>query len=200
MFEPSGSGLISRNASTQAVKEPVRRRAVHARAGAFKRSRRRSWFVILVIGLIAPVLAYADQAACEKARNAASTAIEGRHIDAFNRLAPALDACEAEVRKKMLSDMAMAIVEEAERRMREMNATLAQQRPLIDQALRLGSPWPAFGLECELRHEQRQYLKAQISCERALVEIEQTDLPTDPKATARIFKLAEESRLLAGQY
>jgi OOP family OmpA-OmpF porin len=94
----------------------------------------------------------------------------------------------------------MAVVSEAERRVREGEESLAQQRPLIDQALRLGSPWPALGLDCELRHEERQYLEAQISCERALVEIDQTDLPTDRKATARLFKLAEESRLLAARY
>jgi outer membrane protein OmpA-like peptidoglycan-associated protein len=147
--------------------------------------------------------ARADRAACEAAQSAAATAVETRHIEDFDRLASALDACQAAEAREARMAMARAVASEAVRRMRQDRQTLAQQREAIDQALKLGGPWEALALACDLHHSERQHSDAQVACERALMAINDPELTPNPprrEVIERLYKLAEASRLAAGHY
>jgi outer membrane protein OmpA-like peptidoglycan-associated protein len=151
----------------------------------------------------ASLMARADRPACEVATSAAAVAVEARHIEDFDRIAPTLDACEAAEAREVRMTMARAVVSEAVRRMKEEGQTLLQQRGLIDQALKLGSPWQALALSCDLHHAERQHAEAQVACERALMAIKDPELTPNPprrEVIERIYNLAETSRLAAAHY
>jgi len=157
----------------------------------------------LALLLAVTLPARADRAACEAAQNAAARAVEAREIDEFDRVAAVLDACEADEARKMRMTMAQAAVAEVVRRMKQDGQTLGQQAGLIDQALRLGSPWQAFALACDLRHGERRHAEAQMMCERALMAVNDPELtPTPPRREVieRLYNLAETSRLAAAHY
>jgi OmpA-OmpF porin, OOP family len=171
-------------------------------------ARRDRWLPFLAVAgtvsLVSSSLpARADRAACEEAQRAASAAVETRSVEDFDKIAPALDACQAADARESRMAMARAVMSEAVRRMKEGGQTLAQQRGLIDQALRLGGPWQALALACDLHHSERQHADAQMACERALMAINDPELTPNPprrEVIERLFNLAEASRLAAAHY
>ena len=157
-------------------------------------------FCLALVMVGFPAIARAD---CDSAVTTARKAVDASDFDHFDEVRQGLAACEASKRSLWSDELARGLYREAVSRIRKKGQTLAEQRPLIDKALGFGEPYELLALQCRLNHLEKRFAEAQSACEMALTRIQDTDRtpnPPNPEAIERIFKLAEESRLLASTY
>jgi len=155
--------------------------------------------IALAIAAALPAAASPCDAAIAQAREA----VEAADLDRFDGARQGLDSCEASVRRYWSDELARGLYREAVNRIRKQGQSLPEQRALMERALGFGDPYEVLALQCRIDHLEKRFAEAQRSCELALTRIqdtERTPRPPPPEAIERIFKLAEESRLLAQHY
>ena len=121
-----------------------------------------------------------------------------RHYDAVQREFACPDAYRALAGRKV-SNLHARVAQE---RMAD-GASLASQRALLEQGLGYAGTWLTLALLGDVAHDARDYDRAAALYQRALVaindEVETPQPPPGPQID-RIYRLAEQSRMLADRY
>ena len=121
-----------------------------------------------------------------------------RHYDAVQGEFACPDAMRAQARRAVSNLHAQV----AQERMAG-GASLASQRALLERGLDYGSHWWTLALLGEIAYDERDYGRATVRYQEAVVAIndeEETPQPPSAAESERIFRLAEQSRMLAERF
>ena len=121
-----------------------------------------------------------------------------RHYDAL----VSEPTCDDPLRYRAGSALSALFALVAQDRM-EAGESLASQRPMLEQSLHYARTWPVLALLGDAAHEIRNYDEASVMYQEALKAIDDevmTPTPPPQSQIERIFKRAEESRMLARAY
>ena len=164
---------------------------------------------LLVGAALAAVLAgvpFEDaRAGCREVAKPLQEALAARDLDAARRHYEAVQVeftCSGDFRhqaKRAVSDLHARVAQE---RMAG-GASLASQRALLERGLDYGSHWWTLALLGEIAYDERDYGRAAVRYQEAVVAIndeEETPQPPPAAESERIFRLAEQSRMLAERF
>ena len=145
------------------------------------------------------------RAGCREVAEPLQAALAARDLDAARRHYEAVQvefACPGDIRdqaKRAVSDLHARVAQE---RMAG-GASLASQRALLERGLDYGSHWWTLALLGEIAYDERDYGRAAVRYQEAVVAIndkEETPQPPPVAESERIFRLAEQSRMLAERF
>ena len=145
------------------------------------------------------------RAGCREVAEPLQQALAARDLDGARRHYDAVQgefACPDALRDQAKRAVSNLHAQVAQERMAD-GASLASQRALLERGRAYAGTWLTLALLGDVAHDERDYHRAAVRYQEALVAINnegETPQPPPVAETERIFRLAEQSRMLAGRH